>query len=90
MRNLQFLVAVDTADPLFMIKDVRERGWRVSVRVLYINHILNGYAPLINVAPERTPDQFIVDEEVKFIGAFVFITRICIRTSMNSFPAFRQ
>ena len=89
MCNLQFLVAVDTADPLFVIKDIRERGWRVSVRVLYMDHILNGYAPLINVAPERTPDQFVINEEVKFIGVFVFITRICIRTSMNSFPAFQ-
>ena len=56
MRNLQLLVAVDTANPLFVIKDIRERGGRVSVRVLYIDHILNGYAPLINVAPERTSD----------------------------------
>ena len=88
MHNLQFLVTVNTADPLFVIKDIRERGWRVSVRVLYINHIFNGYAPLINVAPKRTPDQFVVNEEVKFIGAFIFITRICIRIRMNSFPAF--
>ena len=54
--NLQFLVAVDTANPLVVIKDIRERGRRVAIRVLDIDHILNGYVPLVNVVPKRAPD----------------------------------
>ena len=68
-----------------MVKDIRERGRRVSIRVLYIDHILDGYAPLVNVALERASDQFIVNEEVKFMGAFVFITSICNQESISMF-----
>ena len=76
---------MNTADPLFVVKDIRERGRRVSIRVLYIDHILDGYAPLVNVARERASDQFIVNEEVKFMGAFVFITNICNQESISMF-----
>ena len=84
-HNLQFLVTVNTADPLFVVKDIWERGRRVSIRVLYIDHILNRYAPLVNVALERASDQFIVNEEVKFMDAFVFVTSICNQESISMF-----
>ena len=54
--SLQFLVAVDTADPFVVVKDIRERRRRVAVRVLNVDHILHGYAPLVNVVPKRAPD----------------------------------
>ena len=75
--NLQFLVAVDTADPVLVIKRVWERGGRVSDRVVYLDHVLNRYAPLVNVALESAPNQLVANEEVKLTGAFVFIIGIC-------------
>ena len=73
--NLQLFVAVYTADPILVVKHVWQDWGRVALRILYLNHILDGDSSLVNVPLERSSNELVWDEKIK-VTEFTFFFRI--------------